>query len=123
MKEIQKRIADYYDKIQRGSIVSVQNPKLIVKQKNYKLRPCFRNRFLVIKREESAVYLVPCDEIYHTQFFDEKIPKYQKEPNCYYKADISKVKLLNGEFPANSHYFMKFSLFFEILTKFSEISS
>ena len=28
----------------------------------------------------------------------------------------------SGEFPANSHYFMKFSLFFEILTKFSEIS-
>ena len=30
-----KKIADYYDKIQRGSIVSVQNPELIIKQKNY----------------------------------------------------------------------------------------
>ena len=31
------KIADYYDKIQKGSIVSVQNPELIIKQKNYKL--------------------------------------------------------------------------------------
>ena len=58
---------------------------------------------MVIKREESAVYLVPCDEIYHKQFFDEKIPKYQKEPNCYYKTDISKVKLLNNLIIINSN--------------------
>ena len=105
---------NYFNQIQVGSLVSVMNPELIVKKKDFKLRPKFKNRFLVAKRTSSAVFLVPCTEIYLKDFFRKKQGLEEPELATYYKADISSVKLLTNTLILNSNKTAKFySNFFD----------
>ena len=39
------KVQRYQEQIQKGSIVSIKNPELVVRRQNFKLRPKFKNRF------------------------------------------------------------------------------
>ena len=106
-KSNSKRVQDYYDRIQCGSIVSILNPEVIIKKQDFKLRPKYKNRFLVAKRTKSSVFLVPCDEVYLEHFYARK-NNLVKEPLFYYKADISNIKLLTNILIVNSNKKQKF---------------
>ena len=102
-KESSKKVQNYHKKITKGSIVSIRNPELIIKKENFKLRPKFKNRYLVVDKTNSTVLLRPCDEISISYFFD---PNYnpKHEPSLFlYKADISNVKLLTNSLILNSN--------------------
>ena len=102
------KVQNYYDKIQAGSIVSINNPELIIKKQDYKLRPKFKNRFIVIKRTKSAVFLKPCDEIYLQDFLKQKQIDDKSKAEVYYKADLSSVKLISNLMILNSNNKAKF---------------
>ena len=65
------KVKRYHDKIQEGSIVSIKNPELVVRKQDFKLWPKFKNRFLVMKRKNTAVLLLPCIEIYLESYFQQ----------------------------------------------------
>ena len=93
---------NYQNKIEVGSIVSIQNPELVVKKENFKLRPKFKNRFLVTERTESSVILVPCAEIFLNDYFNKYRPA-SDEQKLRVKADISNVKILTNSLLVNSN--------------------
>ena len=92
----------YQNKIEVGSIVSIQNPELIIKKENFKLRPKFKNRFLVTERTQSSVVLVPCEEILLEDYF-RKHKSSSEEQTLHIKADISNVKILTNTLLVNSN--------------------
>ena len=93
---------NYQNRIEVGSIVSIQNPELIVKKENFKLRPKFKNRFLVTERTQSAVVLVPCAEIFLEHYF-RKHKSTKEDHTLRIKADISNVKILTNTLLVNSN--------------------
>ena len=107
-KENSKKVQNYQNKITRGSIVSIRNPELVIKKENFKLRPKFKNRYLVVDKTNSTVLLRPCDEISIACFFDQNYnPKH--EPTLFmYKADIGNVKLLTNSLIINTNKNNKF---------------
>ena len=86
---------NYQNKIDVGSIVSIQNPELVVKKENFKLRPKFKNRFLVTERTQSSVILVPCAEIFLNDYFT-KHKSTSEDQKLRIKADISNIKILTN---------------------------
>ena len=92
----------YQNKIETGSIVSIQNPELVVKKENFKLRPKFKNRFLVTERSNSSVILVPCAEVFLNDYFSKHKPT-TEDQKLRIKADISNVKLLTNSLLVNSN--------------------
>ena len=103
-----QKVNQYYSQIQKGSLVSLKNPEIIVKKLNHKLRPKFKNRFYVVKREGTSVYLSPCSEIYLSDFFRASRLEKEKIVSNYYKADISSCKLLNNLMILNTNKNEKF---------------
>ena len=93
---------NYQDRIEVGSIVSIQNPELVIKKANFKLRPKFKNRFLVTERTRSSVILVPCAEIFLEDYY-RKHRSATEETSYRIKADISNVKILTNTLLVNSN--------------------
>ena len=93
---------NYQDRIEVGSIVSIQNPELVIKKANFKLRPKFKNRFLVTERTRSSVILVPCAEIFLEDYY-RKHKLATEEMSYRIKADISNVKILTNTLLVNSN--------------------
>ena len=75
---------------------------MIVKKENFKLRPKFKNRFLVTERTQSAVVLVPCAEIFLEHYFS-KHKSTKEDHTLRIKADISNVKILTNTLLVNSN--------------------
>ena len=102
-KENSKKVQNYFDQIQRGSIVSILNPDVRAKKKNHKLLPRYRDRFIVVKRTQSSAYIKPCSEVFMKHFLKET-PRYKElTPQCYYKVDIENLKLLRNLHIVNSN--------------------
>ena len=60
------KVENYFNKIQIGSIILIKHPEIKIKNQDIKLRPRFKNRFLVIHRSKSACYQKPlCDVSAH----------------------------------------------------------
>ena len=97
-----KHTQSYQNRIEVGSIVSIQNPELIVKKENFKLRPRFKNRFLVTEKTQSSVVLVPCAEIFLEDYF-RKHKTTSEDYTLRIKADISNVKILTNTLLVNSN--------------------
>ena len=99
-----KQTDDYYNKIQVGSLVALRNPEVINKSLNHKLKPRFRNRFYVVRREDSAVFLSPCKEISLEDFQANRdninLDSYSAG---VYKTDITSLKLINNLLIINSN--------------------
>ena len=93
----------YRDKITRGSIVSIKNPELIIKKENYKLRPKFKNRYIVVDKTNSSVLIRPCDEIAIEHFFDKDYNPKHDVSLFLYKADITNIKLLTNTLILNTN--------------------
>ena len=87
---------EYFDKIQIGSIISIKNLEIKVKKQDFKLRPRFENRFVVIRRSKSACYVKPLCDVYLKQFLRQRTRCEEVEPTFAYKVDISEVKLLTN---------------------------
>ena len=98
----------YRDKITRGSIVSIKNPELIIKKENYKLRPKFKNRYIVVDKTNSSVLIRPCDEIAIEHFFDKNYNPKHDVSLFLYKADITNIKLLTNTLILNTNKQEKF---------------
>ena len=94
---------NYQNKIDVGSIVSIQNPELIIKKENFKLRPKFKNLFLVTERNQSSVILVPCAEIFLEDYF-RKHKSSSEEHTLRIKADIANVKILTNTLLVNYNH-------------------
>ena len=92
----------YQNKIEVGSIVSIQNPELVIKKENFKLRPKFKNRFLVTERTASSAVLVPCAEVYLADYFTKHKPT-TEDNKLRIKADLSNIKLLTNSLLINSN--------------------
>ena len=60
------------------------------------MRPRFKNRFLVIRRLKSAVYVKPLCDVYVKQFLHQRTRGEEVEPTFPYKVDVSEVKLLTN---------------------------
>ena len=85
----------YFDKIQQGSIVTLISQQHL-RGENKKLRPLFKYKFIVIKREPSCVFIRPLTEITLDKFLSTTGKKNISSPIPAYKADISLVKLVTN---------------------------
>ena len=97
----------YQEQIQEGLIVSFKNPELVVRRQNFKLRPKFKNRFLVIKRKTTACLLLPCTEIYLQNYFQQN-KDFGGTSDHSVRADISDVKLLTNSLILNTNKTSRF---------------
>ena len=66
------KVENYFNKIQIGSIISITNPEIKIKKQDFKLRPRFKNRFWVIRRSKSAVYVKLLCNVYLKQFLHQR---------------------------------------------------
>ena len=103
-----QKVEEYFDKIQIGSIISIKNPEIKVKKQDFKLRPRFKNRFVVIRRSKSACYVKPLCDMYLKQFLRQRTRGEEVEPTFAYKVDISEVKLLTNIHIVTSNQKAKF---------------
>ena len=69
---------------------------------DFKLRPKFKNRFLVTERSNSSVILIPCAEIFLNDYFSKHKPTTENQ-KLRIKADISNIKLLTNSLLVNSN--------------------
>ena len=99
---------NYFDKIQIGSIISIKNPEIKIKKQDFKLRPHFKNRFLVIHRSKSACYVKPLCDVSLKQFLSQRTRGEEVEPTFAYKVNFSEVKLLTNIHLVTSNQKAKF---------------
>ena len=74
----------------------------MVKKENFKLRPKFKNRFLVTERTDSSAILVPCAEVFLNDYFSRHKP-IAEDQKLRVKVDIGNIKLLTNSLLVNSN--------------------
>ena len=93
----------YHDNIVEGCIVTLLNQHHKGSELDKKLRPCYRYRFIVIKREKSAAYIRPLDEITIRTFLESNNIKKISGPLPTFKTDISLLKIVKPNILVNSN--------------------
>ena len=81
----------YWDSMQPGDIVTIRNPEKYIAKANWKLRPLYKSKFIIVKRTASSAYLRPLENVYLKQFVGRK-NNVKIDPDFVYKAEITLLK-------------------------------
>ena len=85
---------NYWDSMGPGDIVTIRNPERFVEKINWKLRPLYKSKFLIVKRTDSSAFLRPLENIYLKNF---KAKKHESNisPDFVYKAEVTLLKKIS----------------------------
>ena len=90
-EETEGKNKNYWDALNPGDIVMIRNPEQFIKKKNFKLRPLYKSKFVIVRRTKSSAFLRPLDNIYLKQF-QESTSEDKPTPDWAYKCDIFLLK-------------------------------
>ena len=90
-KNEESKNKNYWEKLRPGDIVTIRNPEKEVHSANWKLRPLYKNKFVIVRRTDSSAFLRPLENVHLKQFFDNKGDN-KPDPDFVYKADITLLK-------------------------------
>ena len=89
-----KRQRSHSDGIKPGCIVSVKSPSRQNRLADHKLRPVFRDRFIVVSRTDTSCFLTPCLENNINDFI-KPLQLFEKQKDrILYKCDIENLTLI-----------------------------
>ena len=90
-EETEGKNKNYWDALNPGDIVMIRNPEQFIKKKNFKLRPLYKSKFVIIRRTKSSAFLRPLNNIYLKQF-QESTSEDKPTLDWAYKCDIFLLK-------------------------------
>ena len=90
-KDSSSKNKEYWETLNAGDIVTIRNPEKEIAKANWKIRPLYKSKFVIVRRTESSAFLRPLENVHLRQFFDSKSDN-KPTPDFVYKCDITLLK-------------------------------